>query len=130
MPDWHLKERAIDQFGIQRVHGNRVPWPALHRIGSLIEHRAWRSHRQRQALEQCATPDERDGKKWRRRLKAGDLLSKGVEDQPHQIVDVQPFHHLGAVGLDGLRADAQDPGDSLDAASLGKELQDFVLTRS
>src|SRR5205814_1242033 len=62
-------------------------------------------------------------------LQAGDLLAQRVSHQADEIVDVQSLHQLGAVGLDGLRTDSQDAGDSLDAAALRQKLEHLELTR-
>src|SRR5215469_18638891 len=52
-----------------------------------------------------------------------------VADQAGDVVDVQFFHELSPVGLDGLHAHAEQSGDLLGGVSFGNQLEDFALPK-
>ena len=52
-----------------------------------------------------------------------------IFDEPSDFMDAQPFHQLGAMGLDGLHTHAEFVGDVLSVLALGDESQRLTLAR-
>ncbi len=51
----------------------------------------------------------------------------GVADQPGHVVDVEPVHELGPVGLDRLDAHPEEPGDRLRRLPLRDQPEHLAL---
>ena len=56
-----------------------------------------------------------------------DAVPEREADQAGHVEDLQPLHHLAAMGLDGLDAQLQREGDFLDRPAFGDQLQDLPL---
>src|SRR4051794_30708373 len=56
------------------------------------------------------------------------LVADGVADQPGGRVEVELAQGQGAMGLDGLGADAEEISDLLVGPAFGNELHDGLLT--
>jgi hypothetical protein len=61
------------------------------------------------------------------RFVVGEAYADRVAHQAGDIVNVEAFHDLGAVGLDGLDADAERAGDGLGGLPGGDQPQDLAL---
>jgi len=56
-------------------------------------------------------------------------VSNGPADQPRNVMDLEPLHHIFPVSLDRLHAQAEPLCDLFRRASLGDELQNVALAR-